>query len=168
MITTTFVYNRTHTSVFVAENMRNLLRDLISWSGLSPTKLVDDWKVLGNAIQTWLQTGDLLEITIEFFVSGAPTAACRRWDFPIAYDGSGSDDDMWVARDFVRRTLEKVGLPPPGAEYTVILLTRPGRPDVPGMMTTEYRSTAGLIARSSGTAIATPDIMASLKYWRPA
>lgn len=165
MSTFTFTYNRTHTSVFVADNMRNLLKTIIDMSNLDPEKLVDDWESLGPAVQGWLKTGDLLQITLEFFTPGSDQA-CARWDFPITYDGSGVEDDMWVAKDQIRRTIAKAGRPPKNASYEVILSTRPGRPDMPGMAPGGFRSTDGLIGRASGTAIATPDIMATLKYWR--
>ncbi len=168
MSTYTFTYNRTHTSIFVTDNMKNLLRDIIMWSGLEPTKLVDDWKgVLEEAVRTWLRSGDLEEIVLEFYVPGKEDAVAR-WDFPISYDGSGVDDDMWVAKDFVRRTIEKSQKPPANAIYRIVLITRKERPDVPGMAPTTLRTTNGLTGRISGTAIATPDIMASLKYWRVA
>ena len=167
MSTFTFTYNRTHTSIFVADNMRNVVRDIIKWSGLDQTQLVDDWGVLGNAVRIWLGTGDLLEITIEFYCPG-DGALLSRWDFPISYDGSGVDDDMWVAKDHIRRTVEKAPPVPSNARYRVILSTQPGRQDVPGMSSTTYRSTDGMVSRNSGTAVATPDIMASIKYWRAA
>lgn len=167
MSTFTYTYNRTHTSIFVADNVRNLLRDIINWSGFDPTKLVDDWQVVGQAIQTWLRSGHLTEVTIEFFVPGS-TRLAARWDFPVTYDGSGVDSDMWVARELVRRTVEKAGRPPANASYEILLSTSPGRPDVPRMGPATYRSTDGLVGRSSGTAIATPDVMAGLKYWRAA
>lgn len=167
MSTHTFTYNRTHTSLFVADNMRNLIRDIIAWSGLEPTKHVDDWKVLGEAVRTWLRTEDLEKIVLEFYVPGKADAAAR-WDFPISYDGSGVSDDMWVARELVRHTIGKGQIPPANATYRVVLITREGRPDVPGMCPTTLRGTNGLVGRASGTAIATPDIMASLNYWRAA
>src|SRR5690349_19290167 len=103
MSTATFTYNRTHTATFVADNMRNVLRDIISWSGLDPTKLADDWLIVGEAVRTWLQSEDLLEITLEFFMPGSDRIVAR-WDFPIRYDGSGTDDDMWVAKEHIKRT----------------------------------------------------------------
>lgn len=167
MSTHVFTYNRSHTSIFVADNMGNLLRDIVAWSGLDPTKLVDDWRVVGNAVRTWLRSGHLYEIAIEFFLPGS-TSLVGRWDFPINYDGSGVDGDMWVAREHVRRTIEKSGRPPAAATYEVILRAHAGRAPVDGMGPATLRSTAGMIGRVSGTAIATPDIMASLKYWRAA
>lgn len=167
MSTHTFTYNRTHTAIFVADNMGNLIRDIIVWSKLDPTKLVDDWKVVGEAVRTWLRTEDLLEVILEFYLPGKDEAAAR-WDFPVSYDGSGVGDDMWVAKELVRRTIEKSQMPPANATYRVVLTTRNGRPDVSGMGSTTLRTTTGLTGRESGTAIATPDIMASLKYWRAA
>jgi len=167
MSTHTFTYNRSHTSIFVADNMRSILRDIVSWSGLDPTKLVDDWQVVGPAVQAWLRSGHLYEISIEFFLP-ASGKLVGRWDFPIAYDGNGVDGDMWVAREHVRRTIEKAGRPPAPSSYEVILWAHAGRPHVDGMGQAALRSTDGMIGRLSGTAIATPDIMASLKYWRAA
>lgn len=168
MSTYTFTYNRTHTSVFVTDNMKNLLRDIIMWSGLEPTKLVDDWEgVLEEAVRTWLRSEDLEKIVLEFYVPGKEDVVAR-WDFPISYDGSGVGDDMWVAKDFVRRTIEKSQNPPANASYRVVLIAREGRPHVSGMVSTTLRATNGLTGHVSGTAIATPDIMASLKYWRVA
>ena len=167
MATTTFTFTRTHTSAFVADNMRNQLRTLIQAAGLDPTQLVDDWDVLGQAVRTWLASGHLNGVTIEFYRPGSNRAE-RRWDFDITYGGSGVDDDMWVDRDHVRRTIEKAGSPPAGCVYRVILAASHGRTPVPGMSDTQYKSTEGLIGRSTGTAIATHDIMAGLKYWKAA
>lgn len=167
MSTHVFTFNRTHTATYVADNMRNVLRDIITWSGLDPTKLVDDWGVLGTAVRTWLRSEHLIEIILEFYVPGNARMVAR-WDFPITYDGSGVEDDMWVAREQVRRTIDKAGRPPLSARYDIILRTRPGREDVDGMSPTTLRSTEGMVGRISGTAIATPDIMASIKYWRAA
>lgn len=167
MSTFTYSYNRTQTSVFAADAMRNVLRDIIKWSGLDQTKLVDDWIVLGTAVRTWLATGDLEEITIEFYRAGDGTLISR-WDFPISYDGSGVDDDMWIAKEHIRRTIEKAPSVPSNALYRIVLSARPGRPDVDGMTSTSYKSTNLMVSRSSGTAVATPDIMASIKYWRAA
>ncbi|MCG8693975.1 MAG: HORMA domain containing protein [Minwuiales bacterium] len=167
MSTYAFSYNRAQTSIFASDAMRNVLRDIIKWSGLDQTRLVDDWSVLGNAVRTWLGTGDLTEITIEFYHPSNGTLISR-WDFPISYDGSGIDDDMWVAKEHIRRTIEKAPSVPSYALYRVLLSSRPGRPDVDGMSPATYKSTNGMVGRSSGTAVATPDIMASIRYWRAA
>lgn len=166
MAVSTFTYTRTHTAAFVADHMRNQLTRIVQAAGLSPEKLVDDWAIVGNAARTWLESGWLTTVTIEFHKPGSRDLQLR-WDFPITYAGSGVDDEMWVDRQHLQRTIDKVGRPPSGCTYTIILSTRPGRPDVPGMSSCTKRSTSGLVSRATGTAIATHDITAGLNYWRP-
>ncbi|MBN8529377.1 hypothetical protein [Brevundimonas vesicularis] len=167
MAVSTFTYTRTHTAAFVADHIRNQLNRIIQAAGLSPAQLVDDWTVVGPAVRTWLQSGHLKVVTIEFFKPGSSTLQLR-WDFPVTYDGSGVDDDMWVDRDHVQRTIDKVGRPPAGCVYRIILTSQRGRPDVAGMSSASHLATTGLVSRSTGTAIATHDITAGLNYWRPA
>lgn len=167
MTVSTFTFARTHSAVFVADNMRNQLRELVKAAGLDPTKLIDDWKVIGAAARAWMEGGYLTGVTIEFFRPGSDRAL-HRWDFDIGYGGSGVDDDMWVDRDHIRRTIEKAGKPPSGCTYRVLLSTRSGRPDQPGMVRQSFKSTEGLVSRACGTAIATQDVTAGLRYWRPA
>lgn len=164
--THTLTYSRTHTSVFVSDNIRNVLRDIIKEGGLDPTKLMDSWfSDIGTAVKRWLESGHLKEVVIEFYRPGSNEAVAR-WDFPISYDGSGSEDDMWISKRHIIRTIAKAAKPPGDATYRIILTHHAGAPDVEGMCSTEFKSTEGLVCRSSGTAIATPDIMAGLKYWR--
>lgn len=164
--TYTLTYSRTHTSVFVSDNIRNVLRDIINEGGLDPTNLMDSWSSnIGTAVKRWLESGHLKEIIIEFYRPGSNLASAR-WDFPISYDGSGSDDDMWISKRHIIRTIAKAAKPPTDALYRVILTHYPGEPYVEGLCDTAFKSTEGLICRSSGTAISTPDIMAGLKYWR--
>lgn len=164
--TYTTTFTRAHTATFVADNMRNVLRDIIRENGLDPTRLMDLWDgPTGDAARIWLEGGYLKKITIEFYRPGSLRAATR-WDFPIRYDGSGVDDDMWVDWQHLRRTLAKAAPPPSDCVYCVILRLWPGAPDVPGMGDAKLRSTEGLVSRETGTVIATPDIMISIRYWR--
>lgn len=165
MSVSTFTYTRSHTSAFVADHMRNQLKRIIQAAGLSPEALADDWDVLGAAVRRWLETGDLQQVTLEFFKPGS-NALEMRWDFEVTYGGSGVDDDMWVDRDHLQRTISKAGYPPADCRYRVVLTARPGRPEVKGMTTTNFRSTEGFTSRAAGTSIATPDVMAGLSYWR--
>ena len=168
MTTHSFTYSRTHTATFVADKMRNILRDIIRESGLDPADMMGDWQDdVGNAVKGWLETEDLLKIVLEFYESGSNKAAAR-WDFPIEYDGSGVDDDMWVQKQHILKSIAKAKAPPAGCKYRVVLITREGRPDMPGMGSTNLRSTEGLVCRISGTAVATNDIMAGMSYWRTA
>jgi hypothetical protein len=165
MSVTTRAYARVHTATFVSDKMRNLLKVLVRNHGLDPQSLVDAWSEwVDRAVRTWLETGDLTDIVIEFYQPGSSVAAAR-WDFPIRYDGNGLDE-MWVDRDFFEESFFKAERPPAGCIYRVVLQTKPGRPDVPGLGPTEFRALNGLVAREAGTVIATPDIMASARYYR--
>ncbi len=167
MSVSTFTYTRTHTATYVADNMRNQLKRIIQAAGLSPEGLIDDWETTGAAVRTWLESGDLEQVTLEFFKPGSDKLEAR-WDFEVTYGGSGVDDDMWVARDHLARTIAKAGQPAAGCRYRVVRKARPGRPHVHGMVDTNFRPTDGFTTRAAGTSIATADIMAGLRYWRPA
>jgi len=156
---------RTHTSVFVSDKLRNFLKLLVRHYGLDPQGVLDAWSDwVDRATRTWLESGDLTTIIIEFYWPGLDVAIAR-WDFPIRYDGNGVDE-MWIDRMFFEDSLPKASAPPVGCSYRIVLLTSPGRPDVPGVGSTTLRSTNGLVAREVGTIIATPDIMASARYFR--
>jgi hypothetical protein len=165
MSVSTFAYTRTHTATYVADNMRNQLKRIIQAAGLSPEDLVDSWDVLGEAVRTWLRSGHLKKVILEFYKPGSDKLE-GRWDFDIDYDGSGVDDDMWVDREHLRRTIEKAGQPPSGCRYRVVLRHDPGAPGVTGMSSATLRATEGFVSRAAGTSIATADIMAGLNYWR--
>lgn len=163
--TFTLTYTRTHAATFVADNMRNLLRNIINYYGLDPEKLLDDWETTSNAMRIWLESGDLKIITIEFYQLGQ-TVAEAKWDFPISYDGSGVENDMWVDKYHLQRTLEKAAKPSADCHYRIILRVHPGAIDVDGFSDCQLLSTGKLKARRTGTVISTGDIMASGTYWR--
>ena len=163
--TTVFAYARTHTAAFVSDKMRNLLKILIQYHKLDPTALVDAWTSwVDRAARSWLESGDLTKIVIEFYRPGA-TVASARWDFPIRYDGNGVDE-MWIDRTFLRDSFAKSTPPPAGCVYRILLSHLPGAPHVNGTEHVEFLSLNGLVAREAGTVVATPDIMASMTYYR--
>ena len=158
-------YARTHTSVFVSDKLRNFLKLLVRHYGLDPQGVVDAWSDrVDRAARTWLESGHLESIVIEFYRPGSDVCVAR-WDFPIRYDGNGADD-MWIDRLFFEDTFAKAKAPPAGCLYRIVLRTLPGEPTVAGVGPTTLRSLNGLVARDAGTVIATPDIMASARYYR--
>jgi hypothetical protein len=158
-------YTRAHTSVFVSDKLRNFLKILVRHYDLDPQDVVDAWSTwVDRAARAWLESGHLRSIVIEFYRPGSNVASAR-WDFPIRYDGNGVDD-MWVDRLFLEDSFAKAKAPPPSCSYRIVLMTDPSRPDVPGVSPTTLRSISGLVARDAGTVIATPDLMASARYYR--
>lgn len=158
-------YARSHTSTYVSDKLRNLLKLLVRSYGLDPQKIVDAWSEwVDRAARAWLESGHLKGIVIEFYWPWSDSAVAR-WDFPIRYDGNGVDE-MWVDRLFFEDSLAKTSAPPAGCSYRIVLQTWPGEPSVSGVGNTTLRSIKGLTAREIGTVIATPDIMASARYYR--
>lgn len=157
-------YARAHTAVYVSDKLRGLLKLLVRHYGLDPQKVVDAWTDwVDRAARTWLESGHLEAVVVEFYRSGSDNAVAR-WDFPIRYDGN-EIDEMWVDRMFLEESFAKAKSPPAGCSYRILLTADPSRPHVPGVIETKFRSTEGLVAREIGTVIATPDIMASGRYY---
>lgn len=156
---------RTHTSVFVSDKLRNFVKLLIRHYGLDPQGVVDAWHGwVDRAARTWLESGHLTEIIVEFYWPGSEKAIAR-WDFPIRYDGNGVDE-MWVDRLFFEDSFPKAKAPPSGCSYRIVLRHSPGEPHVDGVTSCTLRSTSGLVSREIGTIISTPDLMASARYYR--
>ena len=100
------VFSQAHSIVFLSDNMRNTLREVIRENGISPDKLMQDWDTIERGIRTWLDSGHLNKIVVEFFKPGASEASAR-WEFPIGYAGSGVDDDMWLDKNYLRQLIAK-------------------------------------------------------------
>ena len=59
MSTFVVVNTYTHSVTYVTDKMLMSLKEIIRCSGLSPEKLVADWRVLQDGIRTWLNSRDL-------------------------------------------------------------------------------------------------------------
>jgi Bacterial HORMA domain 2 len=140
---------------------------VIRENGLSPEKLlVHDWDAIERGIRTWLLSGHLNKIVVEFFRPGASSIATARWDIPIGYAGSGVDDDMWLDKAYLRQLIAKSARPTSDCTYRVLLCKDPGAPPVAGFSDCSFLSTGQLAARQAGTVIATGHMTAEVTYWR--
>ena len=158
-------YSNTHNIVFLSDNLRNTLREVIRENGISTDKLMQDWDTIERGIKTWLNSGHLNSIVVEFFRPGA-TVSSARWEFPIGYAGSGVQDDMWLDKNYLRQVIAKSARPTTDCTYRIILCTNAGRPAVSGFTDCSFLSTGGLAARQAGTVIATGHMTAAVTYWR--
>jgi hypothetical protein len=159
------VFSQAHSIVFMSDNMRNTLREVIREYGISPGKLMQDWDTIERGIQTWLQSGHLNNIVVEFFKPGASEASAR-WEFPILYTGSGIDDDMWLDKNYLRQLIAKSKRPTSDCTYRIILCTDNGAPAVSGFTSCSFLRTGQMSARQAGTVIATGHMTAGATYWR--
>ena len=158
-------FTQTHSIVFLSDNLRNTLREVIRENGISPHKLMQDWSTIERGIRTWLESGHLMNVVVEFFRPGASTASAR-WEIPIGYDGSGIDDDMWLDKNYLRQLIAKAKRPTSDCIYRIVLVTHPGEPWVDGFADCTFLSTGSLAARHAGTVIATGHMTAGVTYWR--
>ena len=164
-MTFTSTYSRTHTSRYVSDKMRNVLKYLILYYNLSPVALLDAWTDwVDIAARELLERGDLEKIVIEFYKPGSETAS-GRWDFPIRYDGNDVNE-MWVDREFLEGSFAKTSIPPLGCEYRVLLVPRAGASLPANVGWTSFKSVGNLVRREAGTIVSTPDIMASMAYYK--
>lgn len=161
----THAFTQAHSIVFLSDKLRNTLREVIRENGLDPGKLMQDWATIERGIRTWLATGHLENIVVEFYKPGAATASAR-WEFPIGYDGSGLDDDMWLDKNYLRQLIEKSARPTGDCTYRIVLCTGAGAPRVAGFTNCTFLSTGQLAARQAGTVIATGHMTAGATYWR--
>ncbi|QSR22032.1 hypothetical protein [Hyphomonas sp. KY3] len=161
----TSTYTRTHTAAFVSDKLRALLRRLVRDYGFNPEKLLNSWTDwVDEAARTWLVSGHLEKVVIEFYKPGSDYAEAR-WDFPIAYDGDADDQDLWVDYAFFENSIAKGKRPPSGCTYRILLVPGYGAPNVPGLSTVQLKSVTHLTARTQGTVMSTPDIMASVRTY---
>ena len=126
---------------------------------------MQDWETIERGIRTWLRSGHLTNIVIEFYRPGS-TAAAARWEFPIGYTGSGVDDDMWLDKNYLRQLIAKAKRPTSDCTYRIILSTSPGRRESTASPTALSFRLRQLSARHAGTVIATGHMTASVTYWR--
>src|SRR6266852_810105 len=167
-MSTTFVQvnTYTHAVTYVTDKMIASLKRIIIWSGLDQSQLADNWATLEKGLKTWLQSKDLLQVTLEIFdpLTNKPAG---RWDLQVSYSYDDEDDGaFWVDTDVIKHAIKKQGLIPSQCAYEFVVTTKPGRPNVPGWVTTEFRSTDGFVRHSIGTAIGAGRLAAGVAYWK--
>lgn len=164
MSTFVVVNTYTHSVTYVTDKMLMSLKEIIRCSGLSPEKLVADWKVLQGGISTWLNSRDLERVILEVY-DPRTDALIGRWDFDLFY-GSSRDTDMWVNTNDIKYHILKSGQWPSACDYRIVLTTKPGRPNVDGWSAATLRSTDGFVRQSLGTTIDGNGLKSGTAYWR--
>jgi hypothetical protein len=166
-MTNVTVNTYTHSVIYVADNILKSLKDIIRLSGLDPTAFVGDWPSNMLAVQTWLNTQDLLKVNLEIYDPKTDRLIIR-WDIEIAYAWSGGEGGFWTDTTQLKYAIQKAGVAPSEARYRLVLDTKPGRPDVIGWSTVTYRSIEGMIRQSLGTTVEHSGLGANTSYLRRA
>ena len=158
----TYVYSVT----YVTDKMLTSLLNIIRWIGLDPGRFTDNWAGTEAAVKTWLNSQHLTGVVLEVF-NPRTNALLTRWDVDVDYGYSlGTEGSMWVDTDAIRYAILKAGQLPSACDYRVVIITKPGRPDVLGWSPTTLRSTDGFVRYVVGTTIGTNPIGAQTAYWR--
>jgi len=153
-------YSYTHSVTYVADNILKSLKDIIRLSGLDPSGFVDDWATNLLALKTWLDSEDLEKVILEIY------NLITRWDIDVVYSWTSDDGSFWTDTDQLKYAILKAGVLPSLAKYTLLLKTKPGRPDVPGWSKSSYRSTEGMVKQSLGSTVEHSGLGAQAGYWR--
>ena len=165
MSTFVAVNTYTHSVTYVTNKILLTLKNIILLSGLSPEKLTNQWAILELGIKTWMETQDLIQITLEVY-NPRTNLLINRWDLEIRYEYSGGDGAFWVNTDEIRYYIQKAGVSPSSCNYAVIVTTKPYSCDVPGWGNTTFRSTEGFAKQSLGTTIDGSGLSVGTGYWR--
>lgn len=158
-------YSYTHSVTYVADNILKSLKDIIRLSGLDPAAFVDDWPSNLNAVKTWLDSGHLEKIVLEIYNS-SNDALIIRWDIEVVYSWASGDGSFWTDTEQLKYAIRKAGVLPSQAKYSLLMKTKPGRPDVSGWGTGTYRSTDGMVKQSLGSTVEHSGLGAQTAYWR--
>lgn len=159
------VYSYTQSVTYVADNMLKSLKDIIRLSGLDPSKLVGDWKVLLKGISRWIESGHLNTVTLEIFDPESDKLV-GRWDIDVVYGWSEEAGNFWTDTDQLRYAIKKAGFAPSKADYRILVDNKEGRPDVDGWSSCSYRSTDGMVRQSLGATVEHSGLNGNTSYWR--
>jgi hypothetical protein len=164
MTTSVCVNTYTHSITYVSDNILRSLQDIVRLSGLSPEGLM--WTSINLALKAWIESGHLETVILEVY---NPTTGklVARWDLEMEYGWTpDADGRFWVDTDQIKMAIRKAGVWPSSCLYEVVMVTKSGRPDVPGWGPRSLRSTAGFVKQSLGTTVEHCGLGAACSYYR--
>ncbi|MEW1568586.1 HORMA domain containing protein [Streptomyces sp. NPDC093509] len=162
------VNSHAHAVTHVSTGLIRGLRRIVKESGLDPAKMTNQWPILENGVETWLESRHLRSLVLEIHDPSRRSGddLVGRFDFTIDYGYyPEADGELWLDPDTVYYTVRKAGAVPSRCDYRIVADNKPGRPDVAGWSTTSLRSTAGFTRHEVGTAIGGGSLGAGLSYY---
>ncbi|MGH8579703.1 MAG: HORMA domain containing protein [Gammaproteobacteria bacterium] len=164
MSTFTVPFTYTHTVTYVTTKMLLTLKEIIREIGLDPSRFTDSWGTYEQAVTAWLSSRHLQRVTLEVYDPRTNDDLVTRWDMDVVYASVG-DGALWVDTAAVRYAIAKAGLVPSSCRYDIKLTNSPGRPNVGGWGSCEFRSTEGFKRYSVGATIGGNGLSAQTAYW---
>lgn len=162
---TVSVNTYTHSVTYVADNILKSFKDIILMSGLNPEIFSEKRESNLRAIRTWIESRHLERVILEIF-DPRTNKLVTRWDIDVEYNWSSGDGSFYTDTDQLRYHILKAGLAPSQARYSLIAVTSPGEPSVPGWSDCTMRSTDGMVRQSLGSTIQHNGLGGNSSYWR--
>lgn len=106
--------------------------------GLKPDKIVNDRKVIENALFTWTSEKSLREIHLEVFIPGSDKAL-ERWETIIEYSSDPKEEVEEVPVQKIRELCKKLKKLPGGADYRIVVCLAENASDIEGWASTNLR-----------------------------
>ncbi len=159
--TATHAHVANHITDKMVLSLGNILRD----SGLDMQRFSDQRETYQNGIKAWVASGHLEKVVLEIYDPVTNVLVPPRWDFELCVDGKG-ELGFWFDPNDIKYHLEKAGKPPAKCSYSVIVVNKPGRPDVTGWGACDFRNTNGLKQFCLGTTIAAGNTDVKTSYWK--
>lgn len=157
--------SRVHSLNFVSNNTLKSIKDIIRESGLDPSKMIGDSKVLLDGIRKWMDSGDLESVILEI-IDPMSDNLIVRWDLEIVYDEFQSDNVFFVDTEQIKLAVSKAVSLPSSAKYKIVVVTKPGSKDISGWVPCNLRTTDGMVRQSFGTNIRQNEFGVNVSFWR--
>jgi hypothetical protein len=156
---------RVHSVTYVTDNILMTLQDVVRLSGLSPSKISDQWSSIHEAMKAWITSEHLIRTVLEVYLPST-NELIGRWDIEIGYGWNSNDGNFWVDTDQIKTAIRKQGAWPSQCDYAILLENRPGRPAVEGWSSCSFRSTDGFVKQSLGSTVQHSGLAASASFYR--
>jgi hypothetical protein len=155
---------RSHVATYLTDKMLLSLGNIIRDSGLNMQSFVNSRSTYEAGVKTWLNSGHLEKVILEIF-DASTSSLVKRWDFDFFTDGNG-ELGFWFDPGDISYHLAKAGKSPSQCSYTIVVTTKPNRPDVAGWSSCNLRDTANLRQFCLGTTISASNMGARTSYWK--
>ena len=166
-----FARIRAEDSIYALSSLYQALETIVLAYGLNPKGLSSAWKDWADcAIHTWLSSGDLRVVAIEFYrPESAETLA--RWDFLIHYGGEYSKKPSVYCSSF-QRFIQDSKAPLSDCCYRIVLAHHWNAPLHSskimglGLNIPPHLSSKSLVPEEIGVIIKTHQVMVSAKFFK--
>ncbi|HEV7642087.1 MAG TPA: hypothetical protein VGO39_14570 [Gaiellaceae bacterium] len=161
--TTTSVYTRTHTAVYLTEAILSTITGILAQLDIDASRLLRDWEQDSKAISAWITEGSLAMVIVE---CTRPDGTVNPvFEFPVTYTSGREGDAQFVtSQAAIARYRAKFATTPRGTTFRLFCTFCTARTPQPGWSEGTRASIDGLRSTSFGTVAEGPHARASGRY----